>query len=86
MPQRRRVTNRCYPRVTVLEPSRDLCGTPPAQFADLLKRLAPLVEAAVLARGERPGRQRRFGGGDKPNPFWFRLLVALTLLRLGVLT
>jgi len=84
MPQRRRVTNRCYSRVTVLEPSRDLCGTTPAQFADLLERLAPLVEAEVLARGERPGRQRRLGGGDKPNPFWFRLLVALTLLRQGI--
>lgn len=84
MPQRRRVTNRRFSRVTVLEPSRDLCGTTPAQFADLLERLAPLAEAEYLARGERPGRQRRLGGGDKPNPFWFRLLVALTHLRQGI--
>ena len=69
--------------VTVSEPSRELCGTTPEQFGDLLSRLAPLVEAEYLARGDRPGRQRRLGGGDKPNPFWFRLLVALTLLRQG---
>ena len=69
--------------MTVLEPSRELCGTTPEQFGDLLSRLAPLVEAEYLARGDRPGRQRRLGGGDKPNPFWFRLLVALTLLRQG---
>lgn len=53
------------------------------QFADLLERLAPLVEAEFHARGERPGRRRALGGGDKPNPFWFRLLVALTHLRQG---
>lgn len=84
MPQRRRITNRPYSRTTRLEPSRDLCGTTPAQFGDLLARLAPLAEAEYRARGERPGRQRRLGGGDKPNPFWFRLLVALTLLRQGI--
>lgn len=70
-------------RVVALEPSRELCGTTPAQFADLMERLAPLVEAEYLARGERPGRKRRLGGGDKPNPFWLRLLVALTHLRQG---
>jgi hypothetical protein len=69
--------------VVALEPSRELCGTTPAQFADLIERLAPLVEAEYLARGARPGRQRRLGGGDKPNPFWLRLLVALTHLRQG---
>lgn len=69
--------------VAVLEPSRELCGTTPAQFADLIERLAPLVEAEYLARGTRPGRRRRLGGGDKPNPFWLRLLVALTHLRQG---
>ncbi|MEZ5232802.1 MAG: transposase family protein [Acidimicrobiales bacterium] len=68
----------------MLEPSRDLCGTTPEQFADLLARLAPLADAEYLARGERPGRKRRLGGGDKPNPFWFRLLVALTYLRQGI--
>lgn len=84
MPQRRRVTDRRYSRVAVLGPSRDLCGTTPEQFADLLGRLAPLVDAEYLARGQRPGRQRRLGGGDNPNPFWFRLLVALTYLRQGI--
>jgi hypothetical protein len=84
MAQRRRVTDRAYSRTTVLEPSRDLCGTSPEQFQDLLVRLAPLVEAEYLARGERPGRQRKLGGGDRPNPFWFRLLVALTQLRQGI--
>lgn len=84
MPPRRRVTNRRYSRTTVLEPSRDLCGTTSAQFADLLERLAPLADAEYLARGQREGRQRRLGGGDKPNPFWFRLLVALTHLRQGI--
>lgn len=79
---RRVLGSRCR-HVTVLEPSRDLCGTSPTQFADLLERLAPLVTAEYEARGERPGRQRALGGGDKPNPFWFRLLVALTHLRQG---
>jgi len=79
---RRVLGSRCR-HVVVLEPSRDLCGTSPAQFADLLERLAPLVTAEYEARGERPGRQRALGGGDKPNPFWFRLLVALTHLRQG---
>jgi hypothetical protein len=69
--------------VVALEPSRELCGTTPAQFADLIERLAPLVEAEYLARGTRPGRRRCLGGGDKPNPFWLRLLVALTHLRQG---
>jgi len=69
--------------VVALEPSRELCGTTPAQFADLIERLAPLVDAEYRARGQRPGRQRRLGGGDKPNPFWLRLLVALTHLRQG---
>lgn len=69
--------------MTVLEPSRELCGTTPAQFADLLGRLAPLLDAAQAARGARPDRKRAVGGGDKPNPLWFRLLVALTHLRQG---
>lgn len=69
--------------VTVLEPSRELCGTTPLQFADLIERLAPLVDAEYQARGQRPDRQRALGGGDKPAPFWFRLLVALTHLRQG---
>lgn len=60
-----------------------MCGTTPLQFADLIERLAPLVAAEHQARGERPGRQRASGGGDKPAPFWFRLLVALTHLRQG---
>lgn len=84
MPKRHRVSNSRFARTTVLQPSRDLCGTTPDQFADLLDRLAPLVEAEYLARGERAGRKRALGGGDKPNPFWFRLLVALTHLRQGI--
>ena len=81
---RRRVCGSAGRQVTVLEPSWELCGTTPAQFADLLARLAPLVEAERVARGRRPDRKRKLGGrGDKPNPFWFRLLVALTLLRQG---
>jgi len=72
--------------VVVLEPSRELCGTTPVQFADLMERLAPLVEAEYRARGDRPGRQRRVGGGDKPFPFWLRLLIALTHLRQGTTT
>ena len=36
-----------------------------------------------MARGQHPDRKRKLGGGDKPNPFWFRLLVALTHLRQG---
>ena len=84
MTKRRGGSGRAFERVTVLKPSRDLCGTSPAQFGELLERLAPFVEAAYLARGERPGRQRALGAGAKPNPFWFRLLVALTHLRQGI--
>jgi hypothetical protein len=72
--------------VTVLEPSRELCGTTVEQFVDLVERLAPAVDAEYLARADRPGRQRALGGGDRPNPFWFRLLVALTYLRQGTST
>jgi DDE superfamily endonuclease/Helix-turn-helix of DDE superfamily endonuclease len=70
----------------MLGPSRELCGTTPEQFGDLLSRLAPGVEAAYEARARRPGRQRALGGGDKPHPFWLRLLVALTHLRQGTTT
>jgi len=84
MPKRHRVSNSRFARTTVLSPSRDLCGTTPAQFGDLLARLAPLADAEYLARGRRPGRRRALGGGDRPNPFWFRLLVALTHLRQGI--
>ena len=70
-------------RVVTLGPSRALCGTTPEQFAELVERLAPAVEAEYRARGERPGRRRALGGGDKPLAFWFRLLVALTHLRQG---
>jgi hypothetical protein len=67
----------------LLEPSRALCGTTPEQFADLLIRLAPLVDAARQVRDERPNRKRRAGGGAKPNPFQLRLFVALTYLKQG---
>jgi len=68
---------------TYLEPSRELCGTTLEQFGDLMERLAPAVEAEYRARGSRPDRQRALGGGDRPFPFWLRLLVALTHLRQG---
>ena len=64
-----------------LGPSRQLCGTTPEQFAELVERLAPAAE--YRSRAERPGRRRALGGGDKPLAFWFRLLVALTHLRQG---
>jgi hypothetical protein len=67
-----------------LVPSRALCGTTEAEFADLLVRLAPLVEADKRAREERPGRKRAPGAGAKPRSFSFRLLVALTYLRQGL--
>src|SRR5215212_5385385 len=69
--------------VVTLEPSRELCGTTPTQFAELVARLAPAVDAAWQARAELPSRRRRLGGGDRPMAFWFRLLVALTHLRQG---
>lgn len=72
--------------VVRLDPSRELCGTTPEQFADLLVRLAPLAEEARRARQERPGRVRAPGAGQKGAPFRLRLLVALTHLRQGLTT
>jgi transposase-like protein len=66
-----------------IKPSRPLCGTTPAEFADLLVRLAPLAEADKYAREDRAGRVRAPGAGRKPTPFSVRLLVALTHLRQG---
>ena len=71
-------------RIVRLGPSRDLCGTTPEQFADLLVRLAPIAEQRRRDLGDRPGRQRAPGAGRPPKPFWLRLLVALTLLRQGI--
>lgn len=70
-------------RVVAIEPSRDLCGTTPEQFGELLIRLGPAWEGMRRARAERPGRLRAPGAGVKPQPLWLRLLVALTHLRQG---
>jgi hypothetical protein len=72
--------------VVRLDPSRELCGTTPEQFADLLVRLAALAEEARRARQDRPGRRRAPGAGQKGAPFRLRLLVALTHLRHGLTT
>lgn len=69
--------------VVGLGPSRDLCGTTPEQFGDLLIRLAPMAEQRRRERADWPGRRRAPGAGRPPKPFWLRLLVALTLLRQG---
>jgi hypothetical protein len=69
--------------VVVLRPSRDLCGTTEAEFAELLVRLAPLAVAAKARREDRPGRRRAPGAGQKGAPLWLRLMVALTHLRQG---
>ena len=66
-----------------MKPSRPLSGTSPTEFADLLVRLAPLVEADKPDREDRPDRLRAPGAGRKPAPFSLRLLVALTHLRQG---
>lgn len=68
--------------VTIV-PSRALCGLNPGEFAVVLERLAPHVEAMRAERLCRPGRKRAPGAGAKPRPFAFRLLVALSHLRLG---
>jgi len=73
-------------RVVAIEPSRDLCGTTPEQFAELLTRLGPTWETARRVRAERPGRLRAPGAGAKPVPLWLRLLVALTHMRQGLST
>jgi hypothetical protein len=73
-------------RVVVLRPSRDLCGTTPEQFADLLARLAPLADEAKARREARQDRKRAPGAGRKPVPLAQRLLVALTHLRQGSTT
>lgn len=64
-------------------PSRALCGTTPTEFGELLVRLAPLVDQVRDQRLARDDRVRAPGAGMKPRPFRFRLLVALTHLRLG---
>jgi hypothetical protein len=64
-----------------LVPSRDLCGTTPEQFGDLLVRLAPLAEQRRRELAERPDRKRAPGAGRRPFPLWLRLLVALAHLR-----
>lgn len=69
--------------VVRIGPSRELCGTTPAQFAELVDRLAPLAAESKRCREERPGRRRSPGAGQKGRPFEFRLLVALTHLRQG---
>lgn len=69
--------------VVTIEPSRELCGTTPEQFAALIEALAPFVIAERELRDNRPGRKRRAGAGRKGAPFWLRLLVALTHLRQG---
>ena len=66
-----------------IAPSRDLCGTSPEQFSDLLVRLAPLAEEQRARRADWPGRKRAPGAGRRPKAFWLRLLVALTHLRQG---
>jgi len=71
-------------RVVRLGPSRELCGTTPEQFADLLVRLAPIAEQRRRDLADRPGRLRAPGAGRPPKPFWLRLLVTLTLLRQGM--
>lgn len=67
-----------------LVPSRDLCGTTPEQFGDLLVRLAPLADERRQRLAERPGRKRAPGAGRQPFAFWLRMLVALTHLRHGM--
>lgn len=69
--------------VVRLVPSRELCGTSPEQFADLMVRLAPLAQQRQAKLADRPGRKRAPGAGRPPRPFWLRLLVALTHLRQG---
>ena len=66
-----------------LVPSRDLCGTTPEQFGDLLVRLAPLAEQRTRELAERADRKWAPGAGRRPFPLWLRLLVALTHLRQG---
>lgn len=67
-----------------LVPSRELCGTTPQQFADLIVRLAPIAEQRRRELADRPGCRRAPGAGRPPRPFWLRLLVALTYLRQGI--
>lgn len=69
-----------------LAPSRDLCGTSPPQFGDLLVRLAPLAQERQRRLADRPSRKRAPGAGRPPRRFWLRLLVALTHLRQGTST
>lgn len=69
--------------VVRIGPSRELCGTTPAQFAELMSRLAPMAEEAKRRRETRVDRRRAPGAGQKGRPFELRLLVALTHLRQG---
>jgi hypothetical protein len=60
-----------------------LCGLHPREFAEVLVRLAPLVEQQRAQRLDRPDRKRAPGAGGKPRAFRDRLLIALSHLRLG---
>jgi hypothetical protein len=60
-----------------------MCGTTEEQFAELMVVLAPSVEQRKRRLADRPDRKRAPGAGQKPAPWWLRLLVALTHLRQG---
>src|SRR3990172_11859331 len=60
-----------------------MCGTTEEQFAELMVVLAPSVEQRKRRLADRPHRKRAPGPGQKPAPWWLRLLVALTHLRQG---
>ncbi len=69
-----------------LVPSRDLCGATPAEFAELIERLAPLWEQRRRELEARPDRKRAPGAGRKPTPFWVQLLATMTMWRQGSTT
>jgi hypothetical protein len=69
-----------------LEPSRELCGATPDEFAGLIERLAPLWEQRRRELESRPDRKRAPGAGRKPTPLWVQLLATMTMWRQGSTT
>lgn len=69
-----------------LSPSRELCGTTPEEFAELIVRLAPVWEQRRRELEDRPDRRRAPGAGRPPTPMWVQLMATMTMWRHNLTT